>query len=299
MTSTDRDHSRAPETGWWQRAREAVWGTILVFLEPDTSPRCAAAAFFGFLSLFPAAGIIVFVYGLVADRAVLSDTLGNLSYVMPDIALDILQNRLTLLVGQPPATLGIGLLVSVLVGLWTGSRGIDALLFAMSRVRSKRLERGIVKTVLVSVALTIFGSIFLAVALLTVAGLPALIPFPTGEEILVLVLRWPFLFMITVAVLSALYRFGPDRRPRRWRFIWPGALVASLLWLLVGAIFSIYVENFGNFEATFGSVTATVVLMLWMYNSAQIFVLGAALNTQLEFAVDTDAKVNAEAPQLG
>lgn len=299
MTSTDHSSSRAPEAGWWQRTRKAAWATILVFFEPDTSPRCAAAAFFGFLSLFPAAGIIVFVYGLVADRAVLTQTLGNLSYVMPDIALDILQNRLALLVGQPPATLGIGLLVSVLVGLWTGSRGIDALLFAMSRVRSKRLERGIVKTVLVSIGLTIFGSIFLAVALVTVAGLPALIPFPTGDEVLVLILRWPLLFIVTVAVLSALYRFGPDRRPRRWRYIWPGALVASLLWLLVGAIFSVYVENFGNFEATFGSVTATVVLMLWMYNSAQIFVLGAALNTQLEFAYNIDAKVDAEAPQLG
>lgn len=299
MASTDHAHDRAPEAAWRQRLKEAAWSTIRVFFEPDTSPRCAAAAFFGFLSLFPAAGIIVFVYGLVADRAVLTETLSNLSYVMPDIAFDILQNRLALLVGQPPATLGIGLLVSVLVGLWTGSRGVDALLFAMSRVRSDRLERGIVKTVLVSVSLTIFGSIFLAVALLTVAGLPALIPFPTGEEVLVLVLRWPLLFIITVAVLSALYRFGPDRRPRRWRFIWPGALVASLLWLLAGAVFSIYVENFGNFEATFGSVTATVVLLLWMYNSAQIFVLGAAFNTQLEFAVDTDAKVNAEAPRLG
>jgi membrane protein len=299
LIGTDGDDSPTQGVGWWQRTREVAWRTILVFLEPDTSPRCAAAAFFGFLSLFPAAGIVVFVYGLVADRSVLSETLGNLSYIMPEVALDILQNRLTLLVEQPPATLGIGLLISVVVGLWTGSRGVDALLFAMSRVRSKHLERGIVETLLVSVGLTVCGAIFLAVALLTVAGLPALIPFPTGEEMLVLVLRWPFLFMVTVAVLSALYRWGPDRRPRRWRFIWPGALIASLLWLLVGAIFSIYVENFGDFEATFGSVTATVVLLLWMYNSAQIFVLGAAFNTQLEFAMDTDAKVNAEAPLLG
>lgn len=298
MLGTD-SNSQSPTAGWWQRTKEVVWGTILVFLEPDTSPRCAAAAFFGFLSLFPAAGIVVFVYGLVADRSVLSETLSNLGYIMPEVALDILQNRLTLLVKQPPATLGIGLVISVAIGLWTGSRGVDALLFAMSRVRSKHLDRGIMKTLMVSVGLTVFGAIFLAVALLTVAGLPALIPFPTGEEIMILVLRWPLLFMVTIAVLSALYRWGPDRRPRRWRYIWPGALVASLLWLLVGVIFSIYVENFGNFEATFGSVTATVVLLLWMYNSAQIFVLGAALNTQLEFATDIDAKVKAEAPLLG
>jgi membrane protein len=295
------DHSGTPAHvgGFWERAREVVWGTIQVFLDPDTSLRCAGTAFFGFLSLFPAAGTMVFLYGLVADREVLSGTLDNLQYVIPDVGLEILQNRLTALLMQPPATLGLGLVLSLLLALWSGSRGIDSLLYAMSRVRSKRRDRGIIHAILMSVGLTIAGSIFLAISLVTVAGLPALIPFPTGGELLILVLRWPIFLGITVAVLSILYRWGPDRHPRKWRYIWPGAILASLLWILAGALFSIYVENFGNFEAIFGSVTATVVLLLWMYNSAQIFVLGAALNSQLEFTRDLDAKVAAEAPQLG
>ena len=61
-------------------------------------------------------------------------------------------------------------------------------------------------------------------------------------------------------------------------------MLASLLWLVAGALFSIYVENFSNYQATFGSVTVAIVLLLWMYNSAQIFVLGAAFNTELERA---------------
>ena len=133
---------------------------------------------------------------------------------------------------------------------------------------------------------------FLVVALLTIAGLPALVPFPTGAEWVVLAVRWPVLFVVTVLVLSVLYRWGPDRHPRHWRHILPGAALASLLWLLAGAIFSIYVENFSNYSATFGSVSAAVVLLLWMYNSAQVLVLGAALNA--EFARESRSQKGRE-----
>ncbi len=258
-------------------------GTLKVFTDPDTSPRCAATAFFGFLAIFPAIATVALIYGLVANRTLVADTVSALQYVLPSLALDILREQLNNLAAQPPTTLSIGLLISVPLALWSSSRGVDALLYAMSRVRGEKEKRGFIKSALVSIGLSVGASIFVVVALLTVAGLPALIPFPSGEDFLVLVLRWPILLVLTVAVLAVLYRFGPDRHPRKFRFIWPGALLASLLWLVAGAIFSIYVENFGNYQATFGSVSAAVVLLLWLYNSAQILVLGAAFNTELEF----------------
>lgn len=124
----------------------------------------------------------------------------------------------------------------------------------------------------------------MAVALVTIAGLPALIPFPSGADLLLLMVRWPVLLGLTTMVLAGLYRWGPDRHPRKFKHIWPGAVLASLLWLAAGALFSIYVENFSNYQASFGSVTAAVVLLLWLYNSAQIFVLGAAFNAQLDYS---------------
>ena len=278
VSTATADHAPRGFARWKQVALR----TLGVFLDPDTSPRCAATAFFGFLSIFPAVATIALIYGLVANRTLVADTVSSLQYVLPNIALDVLREQLDSLAAQPPATLGIGLLISVPLTLWSGSRGVDALLFAMSRVRGEKEKRGFIAATLVAVGLSIAGSIFVVVALLTVAGLPALIPFPSGEELLVLVLRWPILLLLTVGVLTVLYRFGPDRHPRHYRYIWPGALLASLLWLLAGAIFSIYVENFGNYQATFGSVSAAVVLLLWLYNSAQILVLGAAFNTELE-----------------
>jgi membrane protein len=240
--------------------RRVALNTGKVLLDPDTSPRCAATAFFGFLSFFPALATVALLYGIVASGPLVVETVNGLSYFLPPMAVDILDEQLKLLAAAPPATLGLGLLISIPLALWSG----------------------FVKEVLVAVGMTIVGSIFVVAALLTVAGLPALLPFPTGAEWLLLVLRWPVLLAISAVVMAVLYRFGPDRHPHRLRFIWPGAALASLLWILAGAVFSIYVQNWGNYPATFGSVSAAIVLLLWMYNSAQILVLGAAFNAAIE-----------------
>jgi membrane protein len=279
-------------TSIFDRTRNVVLDTLKVLLDPDTSPRCAATAFFGFLSFFPAIATVALIYGIVANGPLVAKTVDSLSYLMPAMAVGILDEQLKMIASAPPATLGIGLVISIPLALWSGSRGVEALLFAMSRVRGAPERRGFVKEVLVAVGLTIGGSIFVVVALITVAGLPALIPFPTGAGWLVLVLRWPILLVISAVVMAVLYRFGPDRHPHKLRFIWPGAVLASILWIVAGAVFSIYVQNWGNYNATFGSVSAAVVLLLWMYNSAQILVLGAALNAVLE-------KAAGESPQTG
>jgi membrane protein len=282
MDSSSTQHEDTTPHGS-QRWKKTALRTLGVFTDPDTSPRCAATAFFGFLSIFPAIATVALIYGLVANRTLVADTVSALQFVLPSLALDILREQLDNLAAQPRTTLGIGLLISVPLAIWSSSRGVDALLFAMSRVRGDDEKRGFVAKALIAVGLSIAASIFVVVALLTVAGLPALIPFPSGSDLLVLALRWPILLALSVGVLAVLYRWGPDRHPRKFRYIWPGALLASLLWLVAGVIFSIYVENFGNYQATFGSVSAAVVLLLWLYNSAQILVLGAAFNTELEF----------------
>ena len=264
------------------RWKAIALATIKVFLDKDTSPRCAATAFFGFLSFFPAIATVALIYGIVANQHLVAETVSSFRYVLPAMALDILDEQLKNLAAQPPTTLGLGLLISIPLALWSGSRGVEALLFAMSRVRGEPEKRSFIGEVVIAVGLTIGGAVFVVAALLTVAGLPALLPFPSGSDLLILIVRWPALLVITVGVLVILYRWGPDRHPRHFRYVWPGAILASLLWIVAGAIFSIYVENFGNYSATFGSVSAAVVLLLWMYNSAQILVLGAAFNAALE-----------------
>lgn len=276
--------STAAQSGFshWYRIALATFRSF--FFERDNAPRCAAVAFFGFLSFFPAIATVALIYGLVANGRMVAETIESVEYVIPPAAQGIIAEQLNMLASQPPVTLSLGLLITVPFALWSGSRGVDSLLYAMSRVRNEAHRRGFFKSLAYAVALSIGGAIFVVLALLAVAGLPALIPWPSGEEMIVLALRWPVLLVLTILVLAVLYRWGPDRHPRKFRHIWPGATLASLLWLLAGAIFSIYVENWGHYEATFGSVSAAVVLLLWLYNSAQILVLGAAFNTEIERA---------------
>lgn len=256
------------------------------FSNQDTSLRCAGTAFFGFLSLFPAVATAVLVFGLFADRANLAAVLDALRYVVPSQIIDLAGEQLATLIAQPSTVLGVGLLISVPLALWSGSRGVDSLLYAMSQVRHENDDRNFIQKALVAIGLTLVGSVFLLIALVAIAGLPALFPWPTGGEWLLLLVRWPVLFALTLGALMMLYRWGPDRHPRRFRYIWPGALVASGLWIVAGALFSIYVENFAGYQATFGSLTAAIMLLLWLYNSAQIFVLGAVVNAELEYGAN-------------
>lgn len=120
------DASADRRTGLWFRIRALGLGTLKVFLEPNVSLRCAGTAFFGFLSLFPAIGILTFAYGIVADIGTLVATVEAVAGVVPAAALDILREQLAILVTQPPATLGLGLAVSIVLALWSGSRGVSA-----------------------------------------------------------------------------------------------------------------------------------------------------------------------------
>jgi membrane protein len=267
----------------WRRWLDFLLRCFRTFGDADTSLRCAGTAFFAFLSLFPAIATVVLVFGLFADRADLAATIDAFRYVLPMQVLDVLREQMTMLIAQPPGTIGIGLVVSVALALWSGSRGVNALVYAMSRVRHEPERRSFIKAALVSIGLSVAGAVFLVVALGIIAGLPALFPWPSREEWLLLVVRWPALMVLAMLALMALYRWGPDRHPRRFRYIWPGAVFASLVWIFAGALFSIYVENFSNYQASFGSVTAAIVMLLWLYNSAQIFVLGAVVNSELEY----------------
>src|SRR5690606_33589578 len=123
-----------------------------------------------------------------------------------------------------------------------------------------------------------------------------LAPIPRFGEQLALFLRWPALMALAVLALSLLYRFTIDRRPAKVRWIWPGALLASLLWLAACLVFSLYVENFGQFETSFGSLAAAVVLLFWLYISTQIFVLGAAFSGEIELQTTVDTTTGPEKP---
>lgn len=268
-----------------RRWRRVLWRTAKAMTQMDTSMRCAGVAYFGFLSLFPAVATVVLLLGLFAKPIFLANMVERLEGLVPEMALQLLAGQLVALLEQPRAGLGIGLLLSFGIAVWSGSRGVAALIFATSRTRPEPEKRNLVTAIAVAIATTLLAGIAMIVVLTLVAVIPAYfatLPWLATNQVLVLLLRWPVLLILGVLLIAAFYRFAPDRKAKKARWIWPGASIATLIWLFACAIFSFYVERLGNFEASFGSLATAIVLLLWMYNSALIIVLGATINAELE-----------------
>ncbi len=278
------------------RWRRVVWRSLVSMTRMETTMHCAGVAYFGFLSLFPAASAIVILIGLLMPVEFMADMIDKLEGIVPEVVRQTIASQLSRLAEQSNTGLGVGLALSLLVAAWSGSRGIAALMFAISRTRSLEEKRSIVAAILISIAATFVVGIALVIILALVAGLPAIfstLPWLQADQALLLTLRWPLLLVMGVGAIAAFYRYAPDRRFKRGKWIWPGALLATTLWLAACAIFSFYVEQIGNFEATFGSLTTAIVLLLWMYNSALIVVLGATFNAELQREAERRAATTA------
>jgi membrane protein len=100
-----------------------------------------------------------------------------------------------------------------------------------------------------------------------------------------------------MTTIAAIYRIGPSRNPAKWRWISWGAAAATLLWLAASALFSLYVTSFGNFNETYGSLGAVIVLMLWLYLTAFFILLGAELDAELEHQTRRDSTVGPDEPR--
>lgn len=261
------------------------WRTIRSMTQMDTSMRCAGVAYFGFLSLFPAVASAVLLLGLVAKPLFLADMIGRLEGILPEVALQTIAGQMSTLLEQPRGGLGLGLFISLTIAAWSASRGVAALMYAVSRTHEEADKRGFVAAIAMSIWVTFLGGMGMIVVLALVALIPAYfaaLPWLGMGQVLVLWLRWPILLGLGMVGIAAFYRFAPDRRSKRARWIWPGAIIATILWLLTCLAFSFYVENLGRFEASFGSLATAIVMLLWMYNSALIVVLGATINAELQ-----------------
>jgi membrane protein len=286
MTDTTVRATAAPiRKNYRRRWRRVLWRTARAMTRMDTAMRCAGVAYFGFLSLFPAVASMVLVLGLFAKPTFLADMIDRLEGLIPETVRQTLASQLVTLLEQPRSGLGIGLSISLLVAAWSSSRGVAALMYATSRTHAEPDKRGFLAAIYMSISVTFIAGIVMMTVLTLVALIPAYfatLPWLGSGQVLVLWLRWPILLGLGVLAIAAFYRFAPDRRSKRARWIWPGAIIATVLWLLVCAIFSFYVERLGQFEATFGSLATAIVLLLWMYNSALIVVLGATINAELQ-----------------
>jgi membrane protein len=247
----------------------------------NISIMAAGIAYYAMLSIFPGMSALVLTYGLIADPQTIAHHISALKDVLPNEALNLLAAQLDALVSAPPERLGIGLVVSVLIAVWSATSGTSAMMNALTIAYASREERGLLHFYGLSIALTVGGVIFVLVALVLIAGVPAAVtrlPLPPVWQEILPSIRFPMLAVLAFLGLGALYRLAPYRRRPAWDFLRPGTIAASLLWLAGSAAFSFYAAHFGSYDRTYGSLGAVAIMLVWLYVSAYIVLAGAELN---------------------
>jgi membrane protein len=280
-TAVEKSGAREPARDWWALARRVKDDVAA----DNVSIIAGGAAFFGLLALFPALAAAVALYGLVTDPANVSAQLDQLGGIVPAEARMILDEQLQRIASAGNRSLGIGAAVALLLALWSAAKGVKSLMVALNVVYHEQERRGFFKLNGTALLLTLTMLLVVPFALTTVAVLPALIdrlPLPEIAAVAARWLRWPLLALVAVGAIGVLYRFGAARTRPRPKWSWPGAVVATVLWLAASALFSWYVSSFGSYNETYGSVAAIAVLMMWFWLSTYVVLLGGELNAELE-----------------
>ena len=280
----------------WRGVVIRVWNGIGT---DNISLVAAGCAFYALLAIVPSLSALVVLYGLIADPAQVQQQVAAASGVIPVEVQDMLVKELSEMASASPTGLSWGLAVTLGLALWYASAAVKSLILALNIALKEEETRGLVTFNLVGVALTILLIAGVILALVTIVGVPAVLAYVGLEEQLDFVLRlvrWPILAIFVVLGLAVLYRLAPCRASARWTWVSHGAVLATLIWLAASAGFSIYVSNFGNFNATFGSLGAIVVVLFWLYISAFVIILGARLNGEIEHATALDTTTGRPRP---
>jgi membrane protein len=196
-------------------------------------------------------------------------------------------------------SLGISFLVGLAVSLWSANQGTKAMFDALNVVYDETEKRGFVRLTLATLGFTLGGLVFVVLALAGIVALPVVLQFvglPRGLESLLQLARWPILLVFLAIMLAVLYRYGPSRQEARWQWLSWGSGLAALLWLGGSALFSWYVENFGSYNETYGSLGAVIGFMTWIWLSSAVVLLGGELNAELEHQTAKDTTTGAPKP---
>ena len=251
----------------------------------SVSILAGGVAFYSVLALFPAMVALLSIYGLLSDPADVTRQINDLSAGLPDEVRRLLVDQLQSVASTSSSSLTFGLVFSVLAATWAASKGMKALMEAINVAYDEDETRGFVKVRLVAYGFTVGGVLLVVLTVFAITALPALGEHlgPAGR-LTASIVRWPVLAVVMLLGLAVIYRYAPARSDARWQWVTPGSLTAGLLWVLGSVLFAVYVNNFGSYNDTYGSIGAVVVLMLWLYLTAFVGLLGAELNGEAERA---------------
>ena len=248
--------------------------------------------FYSLLALFPAIAAFVALYGLFANPSAIDAQISALAGFLPGGALDLLHEELRRLAANTGAN-GVGFVVGLLGALWSATSGVKAIIDALNVAYGETEKRSFVRLTLVSIAYALVGMFGMMLAVGFVVVVPIVLGalgLGSASARIVAIARWPVLVALVIVGLAAMYRYLPCRREPRWRWLTPGSVFAGAAWLVSSLLFSWYIANFGTYNATYGSLGAAVGMMMWMWISMVVVLVGAQLNAETERQTGRDPK---------
>jgi membrane protein len=234
---------------------------------------------------------MISLYGLVASPATVSNEVDTLAKNLPHSAAELIATQLENITSNSGGSLSVGFVVSILAALWSASSGMSNLITAVNIAYDEAETRSFVKLKALALALTLGGIIFVLITFSLVAVVPAVIsalPLGIVGAVLAQVVNWLLLLAVFAGALSILYRIAPDRDAPRFRWVSLGSVVVTVLWALVSLAFAFYVNNFGSYNKTYGAISGVIVLMLWLYLTCYLVLLGAEINAEAEHQTARD-----------
>ncbi len=273
--------------------------TKLQLKENHVSLLAAGVSFRALLAVVPAAVAAITIWGLVADPQQITDQIAQFAQMLPESGGQLVEEQLGQLTDQAGGTLGVALVVSLLVALWSASSGMLGLVEGIGAAYGEADTRSFLRRRALGLILTLAALIFLLISLTLLTALPPILDalgLEGSARMAVEVARWVGLAVLTAVGLAVIYRVGPDRASPRTRWVTWGAALATVVWLLGSAAFSLYVSNFGEFDETYGSLAGVVIVMLWVFLSAFAVLIGATVNAEIERQTAVDTTIGPERP---
>jgi membrane protein len=284
-----------PWNGWY----DVLWRTYREMQSDRLLSIAGGVAFFVLLAIFPAITALVSAYALFFNASTIIDNLSMLNDVVPGNVLSIVHEQAARIASNSGRTLSTGLVVGLLVSLWSAMSGVKAIIDALNVIYEQKESRSIIKLNLVALAFTLAGFAAFLLAIGAIVVLPLVLsPIGLGSltETLTRIARWPVLFLVLLLGLAVLYRYGPDRRAARWQWVSLGSVFAAVTWIVASFLFSWYLTSFANYNATYGSLGAVVGLMIWLWISTIVVLLGAELNAEIEHQTARDSTIGGDKP---
>jgi len=284
-----------PAVGW----KDVLLRTYREIGDDRVTLIAAAVTYYLLLSLFPTLTAFVSIYGLFADRATVGEHINMLSSVVPEGGMTIINEQLTSLTSTGETTLGVALVISIAIALWSSSSGVKTMFEAMNIAYDEREKRNFFALNATALTFTFAGLVGGVVMIGAAIVVPAVLQFiglGTGFEWLLRIGSYALLAIALMTGLAALYRFGPSRQQAKWRWVSAGAIVATLIIMVVSLLFSWYAANFANYDKTYGSLGGLIALLTWMWISVTAIIIGAELNSEAERQTRRDTTKGSDQP---